>query len=57
MEIERIDLYDFKVVLGEIEFAHVVRLSEKMGISFELALAEIWGMGLTDSNDIIKRKE
>lgn len=54
MEIERTDVFDFKVVLTEKEFAQVVLLSEKIKVSIEQAFAEVCGMGITDLQGLLK---
>lgn len=57
MEIKRIDVFDFKVVISENEFLQISLLADTLDIKIEQAFAEIIGMGLTDSHDIIKAKE
>lgn len=57
VEIERIDVYDFKTVISEKEFHQLALLADKLSVTIEQAFAEIVGMGFTDSNDIVKRKE
>ena len=57
VEVERIDVYDFKVVVSEKEFHQIALLADKLGVTFEQALAEVIGIGFVESGVIIQRKD
>jgi len=57
MKVERIDLYDFKVILTEEDFKKVKRIADVSGISLELAFTTIVVNGLHFELEDIFNKE
>jgi len=57
VKVERIDLYDFKVILAESSFEAVKRIAEHLNITIERAFALIIANGIDEQCERSELKE